>query len=283
MSFVNQFGAIHTMGNGVYTAEAISPTGEKVYFAMETLETSDREKWEFYRNMATMLVQGGQCQYTMGSIAQIGSLVNDDAALRKFLATRKDPDFWTSDSKRFEQLCERLRQRKIQTGSPKAEELKDVSYGSLGLSIEQQTHVVYASKAPVKGRIHFVAQTERFGFARVSEMYGDLIMSVGVSIGEMVENRGIFRNPLSIIEGGYGSLAMMIHSFTCSVAKEHFPQVTTFNVRPLKKMGEIFFNKLPKHLITIDKIQGSLYTGNFERERDICVPVELLANLKISL
>lgn len=274
-----QIGPVRTMDHGVYSAEAIAPTGEKIYMAMESLESFDREKWNRYRNMAILLTQGGECNYTIGSLTEIGSHLNDDTVLNKFLASHTFPDFWTSDSKRFEQLRDKLRDRKIALGSQKAEELKVVHHASCGMNVEKQTHVVYVSKVPITSRVNFVAQSKSFDFGSTVEKYGDLIMSVGVTIQDVVENRGIFRNPLSIVDGGYGSLAMMLHSFTCMVVKEAFPEVTTFKVRPLKKMGELFLNSLPKHLVTVNGIPGDQYNKGFDHEQAVLVPVEVLANL----
>lgn len=274
-----QIGSIQSIGNGVYTTDGIAPTGEKIYFVMESLESSDREKWDRYRNLAILLAQGAMHDCTIGSISEIGARLDDEAALNEFLATRKFPDFWTSDQKRFEQLLGKLRDRKIALGSPKAEELKVIHHASNGMNVEKQTHVAYVSKVPVADRVNFVSQTKSFDFGRTVEMYGDLIMSVGVTIKDVVENRGIFRNPLSIIDGGYGSLAMMLHSFTCLVVKEAFPEVTTFKVRPLKKMGDLFLNSLPKHLVTVNNIRGDLYDKGFDHEQDVLVSVEVLASL----
>jgi hypothetical protein len=117
------------------------------------------------------------------------------------------------------------------------------------------------------------------GFSRYVDKYGDLIMSVGVTISDVVENRGIFRNPLSVIEGGYAGIAMMTHSFTCMAVENNWPEVKTFRVRPLKKMGELFLNSLPKDKVTVNGIHGDMYDKGFEREQDVRVPVEVLASL----
>ncbi len=81
------------------------------------------------------------------------------------------------------------------------------------------------------------------------------------------------------VEGGYGGIAMMVHSFTCMAVQEYHPEVKIFKVRPLKKMGEIFLNALPKDKITVEGIQGDAYTGGFEQEKKVLVPVEILADL----
>lgn len=272
-----QIGPIEMICEGVYTAEAIAPAGEKMYFAMESIENFDKNKWDKYRNMAPLLVYGGCCDITIGRLTELGSRINDEIVLKEFLATRNLPDFWTSDQQRFEQLCGNLRERKIVDESPKAKELLTIPHASNGMNVEKQTHVVYVSKSPVTGRVKFAAQSQ--GFSGCVDKYGDLIMSVGVTLSDVVENRGIFRNPLSVVEGGYGAISMMTHSFTCLVVEENYPEVKIFKVRPLKKMGELFLNSLPKDRITINGIRGDVYDKGFEQEQNVCIPVEVLASL----
>lgn len=62
-------------------------------------------------------------------------------------------------------------------------------------------------------------------------------------------------NPLCVVEGGYAGIAMMAHSFTCMAIENNWPEVTTFKVRPLKKMAEIFINSLPKDKVTVNGIR----------------------------
>lgn len=275
-----QIGPIEIIDDSIYTAEAIAPTGETMYLAMEPLG-DDKEKWENYKSNITLLVTGGRyCpggEFTIGSLTEIGSRINDKIALKKFLETRSIPEYWTLNPERFKQLCTNLKKREIKDNSQKAQELSMIPYASCGMNVNRQTHVVYVSKSPVTGRIKFAA--EPLCFSGLVDMYGDLIMSVGVTVRDLVENRGIFRNPLSVVEGGYGGISMMIHCFTCMVIQNNYPNVETFRVRPFKKMGELFLNSFPKHLVTVGGISGDLYNGGFEHEQDVRVSVKVLADL----
>lgn len=272
-----KIGPIEIVSDGVYTAEAIAPTGEKMYFAMESIEVFDKNKWDTYRNTAALLVNGGCFNITIGSLTELGSRINDKIELKGFLATRTHPDFWTSDEQKFEKLCNKLRERKIVVDSPKAKELSAIPHASNGMNVQQQTHVVYVSKSPVTGRVNFSEQSK--GFGGIVETYGDLVMSVGVTISDIVENRGIFRNPLSVVEGGYGAISMMTHCFTCMVVEDNRPEVKIFRVRPLKRMAELFLNSLPKDQVTVNGIRGDVYDRGFEHEQDVRVPIEVLASL----
>lgn len=277
---IGQISPIKQVNDGVYTAEAIAPTGEKMYLAMEPLG-EDKQKWSSYRNEASFLVNGGCYSSDIGSLVELGSCINNEIILKEFLANHTHSNFWTCDTERFENLSTKLRERNIVVDSPKAKELSTIPHASNGVNVSSQTHMVYVSKSPILGRANFAASSASnpFSFSAYTDQYKDLIMSVGVTINNLVENRGIFRNPLSVIEGGYGGIAMMLHSFTCMVVHDYHPSVETFKVRPLKKMGEIFLSSLPKEKITVNGIRGDSYTGGFEHEQNVLVPVKVLADL----
>jgi hypothetical protein len=275
-----QIGPIQKINNEIYTAEAIAPTGEIMYLAMEAIEKSDSKKWISYRDTAALMVNGGCWGYDIGSLTQLGTRIHNEIEFSEFLNSKKHSNFWTADPQKFELLCAKLRNRKISVDSSVAKELAYIPHASNGMNVLRQTHVVYVSKVPVAGRINLTSDSK--GFAGCVDSSGNLIMSVGVTINEVVENRGIFRNPLSVVEGGYGGISMMIHSFTCKVVKENFPEVKVFRVRPLKKMAELFLRSLPIDQITVNGMRADLYAGGFEREQDVRVPIEILSNLHTS-
>lgn len=277
---LGQIGPIQRVNNGIYTAEAVAPTGERMYLAMEAIEKSDREKWVRYRDTAAFMVNGGCWGYDIGSLTQLGTRVQNEIEFNEFLKSKGHSDFWTADPQKFELLCAKLRNRKITVDSSVAKELAYIPHASNGMNVSNQTHIVYVSKVPVEGRINLTAESK--GFAGCVESSGNLVMSVGVTINEVVENRGIFRNPLSVVEGGYGGISMMLHSFTCKVVKENFPEVKVFRVRPLKKMAELFLRSLPIDQITVNGMRADLYAGGFEREQDVRVPIDVLSSLHTS-
>lgn len=276
-----QIGQIEITPDGVFTAEGVAPTGERIYFAMEPL-ADDRKKWERYKDEVECIVKGGYPGCYIGSLLEIAARVNDEAALKGYLATQPLSDYWTSNQSKFEDLCAKLRERPMAAGSSKAKELSTIPHASDGLNVRQQTHMVYISKSPITGRFdntRYAHYPRDFG--GYMGCYGNLIMCVGSNIYQegVVENRGIFRNPLSVVEGGYGGLAMMIHSFTCLTVEQIRPDVKSFRVRPLKKMGDIFMSSLPKEEIMVNGIRGDKYDKGFEYEQDVRVSLEILANL----
>lgn len=280
-----------TMVDGIYTAIAIAPTGEQMYLAMEPFD-ADKFKWQRYKTAAQLLAQGGEfARYeTIGSLTRLGDHISRGGELKDCTANLQFPGFWTSDAERSGKLVSNLLKQKIVTGSSKAKELSTIPHASDGINLNEQTHMVYVSKSPITGRFKTTSYEQsknliNNGFGAYVDSFGDIVMSVGVNIMEehqLVENRGIFRNPLSIIEGGYGGISMMLHSFTCMVAREHYPSIEQFLVRPLKRMGEIFVGSIPKKLLpqmTINGIPGDQYNEGFEQEKTVMAPVKILADL----
>lgn len=275
-----KIGPVEIICDGVYTAEGIALSGEKIYFGLERLENTDKIKWGYYKNSTVTLINGEVADIRIGSLLDIAIRVNDMQELREFLKSTDRPIYWSSNEAKFEDLCNNLKKRKITLDSSKAKELLAIPHASNGMNINFQTHIVYVSKIPITGRISFNSQT--IGFEGYVDKYSNLIMSVGTTISNIVENRGIFKNPLSVIEEGYAGIAMMAHSFTCMVIQKHWPEVSIFKVRPLKKMAEIFLRSIPKDQITVNGIRGDIYDKGFEHERDVEVPVTVLANFYCS-
>lgn len=276
--------------DGIYMAVARAPTGEKMYFAMEALG-NDRHKWSKYKVAAKLLVEGNDFGGTIGSLTELGSHVNKGGKLEDFTASLDFPNFWTCDKARSEKLVADLIKQKIVTDSSKAKELSTIPHASHGVNLQEQTHMVYSSKSPIIGRFKTPPAGKMtdylftHGFGAYVDCFGDLLMSVGVNIMEnhqLVENRGVFTNLLRVIEGGYGGISMMHHSFTCMVVLHYYSSINKFLVRPLKRMGEIYVNSIPKELlpqITINGIPGDQYTGGFECEKPVLAPIEILADL----
>jgi hypothetical protein len=258
----------------------VTQSNDRIYFAIEKLEDYDKNKWIIYRNQANMLINGGCCDYNIGSLIDLATHIHDD--IDTLLSMFPDSNYWLTPSLESEySIFNKLRKSDI---TSKKYELMTIPQASYGMNIDEQTHIVYASKSPITGRINFNSKST--GFQKYMENYGDLIMSVGVTIRpHTVENRGIFRNPLSIIEGGYKGISMMMHKFTCIIISELYPEISMFRVRPLKKMGEIFIYSLRKlesrENITINGVHIDNYNGDSESEIDVKIPIVSLIIMDI--
>jgi hypothetical protein len=258
----------------LHTEKFTTSKGETLYLTMENIDPS----WELYVNSAMSLLSGGnQFIGTCGGILDIyNKLKEEKSSLKDFLTTRTFPNFWTSDMKIFKQICYDISKCNFNKGTPKYKEMLSINHASSGMNTRSQKYVVYATKYPIK--VPFGSRkSEKEGFAHFHDLYEDIIMSVGVTIdydSGIVENRGIFRNPLSIIHNDYRNISMLLHRFTCKTMKEFFAGVNTFCVRPMPKMAEILFASLPKENLTIDGKKADEYDGDFICEYKFLIPID---------
>lgn len=290
-----EIGPVKYINNGVYTSEAIAPTGEKFYLACEPL--TNNEDWTRYRdNVSYLLAEGFVGTPLKGSLIKLAQSVDDQDKLNQFFQLDGASKFWTQAPEKFDALKQKMLQRKIVSGSSTEMAIKGVKQGINGFAPEIQTHVIYASKSPVLGEAKIQYGTYN-GFDSYMDLYGDILMSVGSTVtycteesGVLfwkksynvgrVENRGIYRNPISIVEGGYGGLAMMLHSFTAMVHAKKEVSVKTFRVRPTEHMCELLLKALPKDQFTVNGLPFAKLPPDFSKnEPDIRVPIEALANL----
>jgi hypothetical protein len=253
---------IQEICDGVYSMSA----GENMYLTIEKLG-EDRNKWDFYRNETVSLVNGGDYFGSIGSLIVLISAVKKDK-MEEFLQRYPDSHYWTHDLSLLDVMNRSVFNE---------DQIKTIPRASSGMNTVSQTHVVYASKSIVTGRLSFPASTRK-GFARYVERYTDIIMTVGVRMGDTTcENRGIFRNPWNIIQGGYKNISMMLHSFVCEVSRQYYPLIKQLEIRPLEKMAKILFDVLPKDKFFIDGIIANSYDEGFTSEVKFTIPVTLLS------
>jgi len=232
-------------------------------------------KWQSYLNTSTQILYGGnKLIHSKGGILNIYQTMQT-LPMGSYPQAELFGSFWSEDEYLFHCICDEIRKCDFQKGSHKYSELLSVTNAVSGMNVLSQTHVVYASKYPIT--IPFSQrQSNKKGIARFQDLYGDIIMSVGVTINKnKVENRGIFRNPLSIITSKYRNIAMILHAFTCFVVQKFFEDVTFFQVRPMEKMGQILFDSLPKNILTINGQLADIYMGDFQSEHVFQVPISV--------
>ena len=261
-----------------YTEQITTKEGV-LYLAMENMHPN----WEYYRNSACSLLSGGNKFIgTCGGILEIYENINN-GKLDEFLSTRKFPNFWNQNKQLFGNICVQIKKCDFSEGSNKYLELLSINHALSGVNVRSQTHIVYASKNPIKIPFHLRKSDKSKGFEHFYDLYGDIIMSVGVKIDQAVENRGICRNPLSIIAGDYRGISILLHKFTCQVIYKHFPHISMFCVRPMEKMSHILFEKLPKQNLTIDGVKAVDFNGDFICERRFLIPVHDMCDQILSL
>lgn len=230
---------------GVYTAEGRTEKGENIYFGMELIDDTSREIWRDYSTAAYNLCDG--------ILRRMVRFLDDENKLKDL-----QPHSGLSEEE-FKNLTSQFRTRGLHPQGKLAEAISDIPGGIVGFMIEPNlsgpfapaTYVAYISKKPITGPLS-LPKTES-NLKIFKEKYKDILMSVGVRLDDskpLFENRGIFRNPFSVIEGGYSNIATQLHAFTGKVMKERINQILGdkeklyMSVSPIHNMKELLVKKI---------------------------------------
>lgn len=279
-------GPVSEVSPGVYTAEGKTEKGENIYFGMELIDNASREIWRDYSNAAYILSK---------FLQKIVSSLDDESKLKN-LQQRADSGL---SEEEFKDLKIQFRKRGLHPQGRLAEAISDIPGGIDGFMIEPNmrgpfapaTYVAYISKTPITGPLALPkTESKKSNFKTFKEKYTNILMSVGVRLDSnkpLFENRGIFRNPCSVIEGGYSNISTQLHAFTGKVMKEYINQTLGDNeklymsVSPINNMKELLVEKIGLERIkTKEDIPEELRiisSGPFEEQ--FLISLEDLANL----
>lgn len=238
-------GPVSMVSVGIYTAEGRTEKGENIYFGMEMIDNTSREVWRDYSNAAYSLCDG--------ILRGMVRFLDDESKLKNL---QQDSGL---SKEEFKDLAIQFRKRGLHPQGKLAEAISDIPGGIVGFMIESSlsgvfapaTYVAYISKMPITGPLS-LPKTES-NLKIFKEKYKNILMSVGVRLDSsrpFFENRGIFRNPISVIEGGYSNIATQLHAFTGKVMKECVNQTLGdkqklyMSVSPIKNMKELLVKKI---------------------------------------
>ncbi|HVT62111.1 MAG TPA: hypothetical protein VHD33_01310, partial [Legionellaceae bacterium] len=150
-------------------------------------------------------------------------------------------------------------QRDCEPHSSKWKALGEVPRGAYAKNFSLGDYVVYASK---HGAGHSLSTID--GAKDFEQNYNHILMSVdaefepketimGFVMNEIsYTNRGIFRNPVSIVENTHKGLAMLLHGFSAAVAQKFFPEKEYMEVSPIASMQYILYHSLPRDAFAND-------------------------------
>lgn len=195
------------MAKGLYGAASDTADGEKINLYMELITKDNLNRWTTYNRRA----------------ANIASVLIKD---------------YSPNSSKYQALAE----------IPRAVYARNFLEGD---------YVVYAVKHGVQISLPETTPSSD-SKDKFEQDYGSILMSVnadctpkttmsGYIINEKsYANRGIFRNPISIIEGKHKGLAMLLHGFSAAVALKFFHDKSWLEVSPIASMQHILYHSLPR-------------------------------------
>lgn len=222
---------------GVFVAESYAKSGEKIYLRMELPTDENSRFWKQYRSAS--------CR--MGS-PQYGGILY---SLPFYLGMEKFPDY--DDVKTYmgysEEEYYQFKDFLLEKGFPNSKKTNAIRQTSDGANhmtvnfLKGNQYILYISKTadfsitqvPLKDIESPLTLKEYI------EWYSNILMCVGSDFSEegCFHTRGIFRNPYSVIEGGYTGLSMVLHGFSGAVALKFFPDKTIMKVQAISSMQYI--------------------------------------------
>lgn len=231
----------------LFTAECYSLAGEKIYVGMELVDEQNLLSAKLYgaggrslvREVATVLKRA------MGGNQSLETTEKQLALLR------------IRNRDHVRELSEKA--SAVDLYKNRGEQIMVAVHGaSSGFypSAFGKHYITYASSLPIPQNGLFASLPSEYSGGNneddflyfFRENYGHLIMSVGTRLdndGESFENRGVVRNPISMLEGDFKEIAIpVVHGFSAVIAANEFGR-TRFKVHALPEMHKRFISVLP--------------------------------------
>lgn len=231
----------------VYAGASRAKSGEPIYFGLERLNQEGLKKWKQFRTY-----------HERGRTTPASLLLNYHPLPENYFkelgfASKEElQDTSAHLEKHKKKLLSRGRFKRI------ANVMDAMQGGVAGFNLSagrdkdnNQIFVAYVSKKPIEGFFPHpkVADNNYYPTLKAYlDGYQDLVMvvrSVTNDSTPAMNNRGIFRLPLSLLEGTYRGVSLPLHGFTAAAFQKYFQKkYTTFE--PLPTMYKIIQNALPE-------------------------------------
>lgn len=236
----------------IFIGEGKAQSGEKFFLRMEQVTNDNYAFWRRYLN-ATKSIVGGSRSLLEGLMQTTNAERDGNGNIQYINQHYEDcANYLDFDRAEFQKLINSLGAGGYLAGpehSRKRSALLEVYGGSSNFFLirDNQHYVVFASKTR-DFSTHFPDERKNAEppdeFITLKEYirrYDDLLMCVGswFTSDDHYHNRGIFRNPMSMIQNSHKGIAMLLHSFSGSVVQKFFPERKTMVVKPLTSMQHL--------------------------------------------
>lgn len=208
-AFAFQIVDIEPVVDGVYATETETLSGETVYLGIERLDTAAaRRNWIRYSESVGKLITDPS-----GPLIRLGTSLakGEDVYL-----LRRDKAFADMTDDQYDYLVMHMISREVYPKGARWEAFNGIRGGMASFDpYLAATYVAYVSKTPITGRLQAPDRSLE-SYSEIHKAFGHILMTVGVSTKAdhpVYEDRGIFRNPMSMIEGGYGGISTVLHVF----------------------------------------------------------------------
>jgi len=264
----------HQIEDGVYTASSYSEDGEKIYLRMERITEENNRAWRQYIDSAHRLIWE-----TSGALVALPRCIEKNEGRNNYLidlrATPTDSLLQMTgfNQEEYSDFLDYLIKQGCVKSSLKLKTLNACRAGMVAnvMTKNHESYAIYASKNPDFSIKNIpLSHTGAVNLNDFIHHYDDLIMSVGsdFSSSDDYENRGIFRNPLSIIDNKHKGISMILHGFTAAVAQKFFPEKKYMRVRPIGSMQAIssaseLIDSNPSKKSALNEVSRAIRAQNF--------------------
>ena len=234
-----QVGEVTKQNDGSYIAEGLTEKGEKIYFSLIPVDTEKESngigRWSIFKKMC-------------------------EKGSRVLLAIR--------DSEETPDLPEDF-QNSIKVKMDYQEKNRKSYWAAL-----DSLHTAMKGFRPNSGYVALVSKQPNFTphsmpdfdnqpkkFEQAMDAYKDILMVITTKPidQETYQNRGIFRTPYSMPDGGYSRISTQLHAFTAKAMSQETPSLNSMFVAPIRRMNNILANKIGNNnLKTGDQIPDSV-------------------------
>ncbi len=245
-----------------FVGQARASTGEIIYLHMQLITAENQPYWQQYIKASIDMGYSARCAGLFPQIIRHTRKMKHQNSTQytcgSFFSYNKS--FFKSATgytwQEFDAFVNALGQKGF-IDTYKADVLKLNTVGSHHIEPYHDGHryIIYATKTE-----HFDIQATKLSknpfqilpFKSYVEQYQNLLMCVTGDFNHMqyYENRGIFRNPYSVIENKHKNISMLLHAFSAAVAKHFFSQ-RILRIRPVSFMQQIICKTLESEDLTI--------------------------------
>lgn len=224
-----------TSDNVYHASVKIPETGEQIYLAMEPVTADNIDQWNLYSyDMYWFTAANRGLSVVLPLLSK--NPPNYDASLSEVTGfTQEEYNMYMQDLHNKEFFSEK-----------KAQSLNHVAGGVAGFTFGPGDFISYVSKTPIIGKFQFANRNRSWiTLKEFQSHYANLIMTLRTSMlrDNVCNNRGIFRNPNSIVEGGNRNVSMLLHRFVAHVAFRFF-DMKFLSMSALPKMASILCRSL---------------------------------------
>lgn len=230
-----------------YAGKAKAKSGEDIYLWMELITEQNEIYWMQYTKQTGLIAPGRNRGILSALIAKTVTHRDESTGVVHF----SNPNYQACQERsgfneqEFKEYITYLgKQGLLNTKKSKVLAANAAGSSHITLVANDSRYVIYATKTPdfAINTIPLLPKNqETLTLKEFNEWYQDLLICVGCHFTspKIIHNRGIFRNPSSVVDDTHKGISMLLHAFSGAVAIQFFKEKEFLQVRPVSSMQYI--------------------------------------------